>query len=85
MALEISNLVQLLTAYGIGVRAGVITPNMEDEVYFRKQMGLLPMNESVKADWKESNNTRHPITTRTGLSQEFEIAQENGEAEDKDE
>ena len=56
-------LAKLIEAYGVGVRAGVLTPCIEDENEFRKQFGLAEASDAVKADWKASNGVRHPITT----------------------
>jgi len=53
---------KLLEAYGIGVRAGVLTPCAEDETSFRAILGLPAMPESVSKDWKESAGVRRPIT-----------------------
>lgn len=56
------NLKMLLDTYGIGVRAGVITPQVEDEKQLREAMGLPPMSSSVLADWNTTDNVRKPIT-----------------------
>lgn len=53
---------QLLETYGVGVRAGVLTPCAEDEAEFRKLLGLPAMPEKVQADWKDSDGIRRPIT-----------------------
>uniref|UniRef100_A0A6M3IJ20 Putative portal protein n=1 Tax=viral metagenome TaxID=1070528 RepID=A0A6M3IJ20_9ZZZZ len=47
--------------YGIGVRAGAMTPQPEDEDYFRDSMGLPPANEQVKEAWAQEG-VRRPIT-----------------------
>lgn len=39
---NVDSLAKLLDAYGVGVRAGVITPCIEDEQEFRKALGLQP-------------------------------------------
>lgn len=49
-------------AYGVGVRAGAITPTLADEEHFRKIMGLQPLSEEVKAAWKREGGVRRPIT-----------------------
>jgi capsid protein len=49
-------------AYGVGVRAGVITPQAEDEEDFRTAAGLPKPSESVRKLWKRQENTRQPIT-----------------------
>lgn len=48
--------------YGQLVRAGVITPQSEDETYVRQQYDLPPISKGVKKDWDESGNARRPIT-----------------------
>jgi hypothetical protein len=59
---DIANLKGVLDAYGVGVRAGVITPQTADEEKLRAIMGLPVMSAAVKADWKESGGVRRPIT-----------------------
>jgi len=63
---DISNLKGVLDAYGVGVRAGVITPQTADEVQMRVIMGLPEMSAEVVADWAESGGVRHPITLAVG-------------------
>lgn len=53
---------QLLEAYSVGVRAGVLTPCAEDEAEFRKLLGLPAIPPSVKSDWDDSDGIRRPIT-----------------------
>ena len=59
---DIAKLKGLLDAYGVAVRAGVITPCIEDEVLFRAEMGLPEASAEVKADWAKTGNVRKPIT-----------------------
>jgi hypothetical protein len=59
---DITKLKSVFDAYGVGVRAGVITPQTADEEYLRDFMGLPVMSEQVKADWAESDGVRRPIT-----------------------
>ncbi len=63
---EIGNLKSLLDAYGVGVRAGVITPQTDDERALRDKFGLPEMSDAVVADWAESGGVRHPITLAVG-------------------
>lgn len=51
-----------LDAYGVGVRAGVLTPNAEDEKFFRAKFGLPVMSADVLAAWQKDGNVRKPIT-----------------------
>jgi hypothetical protein len=49
-------------SYGVMVRAGVITPQPEDENEFRKKLGLPSMSSAARAAWMKDKNTRRPIT-----------------------
>jgi hypothetical protein len=48
-------------SYGIGVRAGVITPQSDDEDFFRQQAGLPAPSEHIRKTWKDEP-VRRPIT-----------------------
>jgi lambda family phage portal protein len=56
------DLKRVLDAYGVGVRAGTITPTNEDEAYFRGLAAFPEMSEAVINAWKEDNGFRRPIT-----------------------
>jgi len=49
-------------AYGVGVRAGAITPTEEDEMFMRKQLGLTDIPAPAKSSWKQDKGFRRPIT-----------------------
>ncbi len=49
-----------LESYGIGVRAGVLTPQPEDEAQVREELGLPEMSEATEENWAKSG--RRPIT-----------------------
>jgi hypothetical protein len=51
-----------MDTYGIGVRAGAITPTAEDEKFFRAQTGLPLLTSEAKEAWKEDGGVRRPIT-----------------------
>lgn len=51
-----------MDAYGVGVRAGAITPQKADEDNFRVALGLPPAGTEVAGDWSESGGIRKPIT-----------------------
>jgi capsid protein len=55
-----------LDTYGVAVRAGVITPNVEDERAVREQMRLPQVPPQVEEAWSESP-VRSPITLSSGL------------------
>lgn len=49
-------------AYGVGVRAGVITPQTDDENQFRESMGLPPLSAEATKAWQTDGGVRRPIT-----------------------
>ena len=51
-----------LDAYGVGVRAGSITPQPDDENEIRKAAGLPAMSEEARAAWEKDGGIRRPIT-----------------------
>lgn len=60
--LTAEDLKRVLDAYGVGVRAGTITPTPEDEKYFRSLAKFPEMGEKVLEDWNASGGIRKPIT-----------------------
>lgn len=54
----------LLDAYGVAVRAGVITPQKADEAEFRKLFGLPEMSPAIEADWDSTAGIRKPTTLK---------------------
>lgn len=52
-------------AYGVGVRAGTITPSIEDEDFMRKKLGLPPLSSEARKDWG-IDPIRRPITLAGG-------------------
>lgn len=65
---DIIKLRNYIEAYGAAVRAGVITPNLDDEISIREQMGLPPVNEAVRSAWAD-NGVRAPITLAKDLQE----------------
>ena len=59
-------------AYGIGVRAGVITPQEDDEIYHRDLLGLPSSSDAVKSSWKDDGGARRPVTIQAGEDLEAE-------------
>lgn len=51
-----------IDSYGIAVRAGVITPQPEDEDSFRKRAKLPPASKAVRDAWESDGRVRRPIT-----------------------
>jgi len=59
---DVTTLNGLIGAYGIAVRAGAITPCIEDEIYFRNVFDLPPLPEPARKAWADTKNIRTPIT-----------------------
>lgn len=55
---------ELIDAYGAGVRAGTITPTLEDENMFRTLADLPAATADVVALWKEDGGVRRPVTLK---------------------
>lgn len=52
-----------LNAYGMAVRAGVVTPQTVDEDHFRQRMSLPAMGDDARKTWTEKDKgTRRPVT-----------------------
>lgn len=62
-----------LADYGIGVRAGAITPQTGDEDYFRGVLKLPEMSTEGLAAWTEDQGIRRPITLKSQTQIEGEI------------
>ena len=61
-----------METYGTGVRAGAITPQIEDEQQFRERGNLPPLSQFVQDAWNFDGGTRRPVT----LSSSPETVQE---------
>ena len=61
-------LAKFAETYGIAVRAGLITPNLDDEIAAREMFGLPPVNDAVRAEWEKTKGVRSPITLAGGAS-----------------
>lgn len=59
---RIENLAKFVETYGAAVRAGVITPNVEDERALRELMELPVPSDAVLKSWNETKGVRLPIT-----------------------
>jgi len=55
-------LVEFAETYGILVRAGAVTPQVEDEDRIRAMFGLPPVSASVRAAWQKQDGVKKPIT-----------------------
>lgn len=67
--------------YGVAVRAGLITPNIDDERAARIMFGLPPPNESVISEWSRTNGVRAPITIAGGASGQAAVQAEQAGTE----
>lgn len=61
--------IDVAEAYGIAVRAGLITPCLQDENEFRKMLGLSEAPETVIAHWRKIGGVKQPITLQSGTTQ----------------
>jgi hypothetical protein len=59
---DIAKLTGYINAYGTAVRAGVLTPSLDDEIHIREVFGLPVVNESIRTEWARTNGVRQPIT-----------------------
>jgi hypothetical protein len=59
---DIAKLKDLIDAYGVGVRAGLLTPCLEDENAFRAMLGLDAAPQSVVQAWDDQGGIRIPVT-----------------------
>jgi len=57
---------QEVDAYGVGVRAGAITQQPEDEEHFRTRAGLPEMSAEVRSAWEDDGKVRRQITLKSG-------------------
>lgn len=71
--------------YGVAVRAGAITPQQEDEQYFRGAIGLPELTEPVSKAWGNDGGVRRPITLKAGDAFDAEaqdVVDDSGQGED---
>lgn len=77
-----------LENYGRAVRAGTVTPQIEDEEQVRKVIGLPPMSDAAKELWDAQGLVRQPITLQSGeeameLADDADDATPDGDKNDK--
>lgn len=60
----------LANSYAVCVRAGVLTPCVEDEKWFRNLFGLGDVTDPVTNEWDRTNGVRLPITLQTEIAEE---------------
>lgn len=59
----------MLDAYGVGVRAGVLTPQADDEIHIRAMYGLPAIGAAVASTW-DKEPVRRPITLAADAADE---------------
>ena len=59
------SLTDSMNNYGVAVRAGAVTPQSQDEIYFRQRLSIPDMSNEVSESWDEGGNIRRPITLKT--------------------
>ena len=73
-----------MDAYGIAVRSGSITPQINDEIYFREKMGLPSKSTDVDRAWKDDDGVRRPVTlkSKTEIDQAIDDQANPGDSND---
>ena len=51
-----------IDTYGVGVRAGALTPQLDDEAHYRVQIGLPVLSEDVEKAWLDATGVIRPTT-----------------------
>lgn len=59
-----ASLKMYLDAYGVGVRAGTITPVIQDEEVIRAMAGLPAIDAEIASAWQKDGGVRKPITLK---------------------
>lgn len=63
----------LLNSYGIATRAGAVTPQRQDEEFFRKSLKLPDMSQDSESAWADDGGIRRPITLKSQTQLETEL------------
>ena len=71
---EIFDMKKQADTYGVGVRAGMLTAQKNDEETFREKAGLPKMSKEAENAWQEDGGIRRPITLQSQSA--FEATQE---------
>jgi len=75
---------QVLDAFGVGVRAGAITPTQTDEEFFRGMLDISKADENVLESWDEDGGYRRPITLKGSEDSESEMSRVGNETNGND-
>lgn len=81
---DVQQLKMQADAYGVGVRAGMVTPQKDDEQHFRDRAGLPEMSDDVESAWTDDGGVRRPITLQSGEAFEAEQGQIAAASEDEE-
>lgn len=84
MTANFEALKQEMDSYGVGVRAGAITPTPADEDYFRSKAGLPPTSDEAMEAWAKENNVRRPITLANSEGTRQPVSSFAGEKENEE-
>ena len=52
--------------YGVAIRSGILTPQVEDEQDLRSKLQLPELSQSAKSLWSAQEGTRTPVTLKSG-------------------
>lgn len=78
---RVAALANRANAYGVAVRAGALTPQIEDEEATRRRFGLPEMSAAAREAW-ELEATRRPITLAPAASSGLNPAAEDDDTND---
>jgi hypothetical protein len=81
---DVAKLRELIEAYGIAVRCGLVTPCLEDENEFRARLGLPAAPARVVDDWNSTDGVRKPVTLQRRLEATEPAANQKDEAESQE-
>jgi len=82
MSSILGDLKEQADTYGVGVRAGMVTPQKIDEEDFRQKAGLPKMSNEAESAWADDGGIRRPITLQSQSAFEATQATIEGVAED---
>jgi hypothetical protein len=63
----------IFNAYGIAVRSGSVTPQIQDEEHFRNLMGWPEISPEAMEAWADDEGVRRPITLSSKREQDAQI------------
>lgn len=72
-----------MNAYGIAVRSGLITPQIEDEEALRRALDLPDLSAATRALWTAQGSVRQPVTLKSGSDGTISTAPDNGGIEEE--